>query len=78
MRILLTLAVASLLARWPAGEGGAQTNQFLATRTDEPRIQFLRSYERSTDVGGVKSGLDKLILGDEAESAVCRSPSRTG
>jgi hypothetical protein len=70
--ILLTLAVASLLAGCAAQPVKAEhkPTSFWPPAPDEPRIQFLRSYERSTDVGGVKSGLDKLILGDEAESAL--------
>jgi DNA-binding beta-propeller fold protein YncE len=71
-RFLLTLAAALLLAGCAAQNARVEPKMtsFWPPAPDEPRIQFLRSYENSTDVGSVKTGLDKLILGDQAESAL--------
>jgi sugar lactone lactonase YvrE len=70
---MITLLTAGLLIAGCASQPvkvEQKATSFWPPAPDEPRIQFLRSYEKSTDVGGAKSGLDKLILGDEPESAL--------
>jgi hypothetical protein len=71
-RFLLTLAAALLLAGCAAQtvKNEPKMTSFWPPAPDEPRIQFLRGFQSSTDVGSVKSGLDKLILGDQPESAL--------
>src|SRR3954470_15029700 len=73
-RRIITLLATTLLILGGCASQPAKVQQkptsFWPPAPDEPRIQFLRSYEKSTDVGSIKSGLDKLILGDDAESSL--------
>jgi DNA-binding beta-propeller fold protein YncE len=71
-RIIGLLTAGVLLAGCAAQPVKVQqkATSFWPPAPDEPRIQFLRSYEQSTDVGSAKSGLDKLILGDQPESSL--------
>lgn len=71
-RIFASLLAALLLAGCgtPKVEVEQQPASFWPPAPDEPRIQFLRSFEKSTDITPAKTGLDKVLLGEETESAL--------
>jgi hypothetical protein len=52
----------------PAADG--KPAAFWPPYPDEPRVQYLASYDKSTDVQAAKSGLDQLIYGKEREQVL--------
>lgn len=67
---VLVLTVALLLAGGCAGKPATTTEQklsFWPTAPDQPRVQFLTGFARSSDVTEKRSAFDTAIYGKEAE-----------
>ena len=67
---LLAAILVGMLAGCSSNQSAAQQKQnysFWPQPPDEPRVQYLTSFQRSSDVTGKRGGFDEMIYGKEAE-----------